>query len=90
MLDRTDKLRATLSDLEAQRRQLDSLDEPTRALLADVADEISAILRGSKRPADDSAAGNSLPDRLAEFEAAHPQFAGIITRLLDGLAQLGI
>ena len=28
--------------------------------------------------------------RLAEFEASYPQLAGILTRLIDGLGQLGI
>jgi len=37
------------------------------------------------RPAD-----ASLHDRLVDFEASHPQLAGILSRLMDGLAQLGI
>jgi hypothetical protein len=90
MPDRLEKLRATLSELEAELRELDSLDEPTRQLLADAADEISAILRKGQRSDTAENVETALRDRVVEFEASHPQLAGIVSRLLDGLGQLGI
>jgi hypothetical protein len=90
MPDRLDKLRATLSELEAELRSVDSLDDDTREELAAAAAEIAASLRRGKRSEQTQRAEDSLQGRLAEFEAAYPQLAGIVSRLLDGLAQLGI
>ena len=90
MPDRLDKLRATLSELEAELRSVESLDDATREQLAEAAAEIAASLRRGKRSEQTRQAEDSLQNRLVEFEAANPQLAGIVSRLLDGLAQLGI
>jgi predicted nucleic acid-binding Zn-ribbon protein len=90
MADRLDKLRATLSELDAELRSIDSLDDPTREELAEAAAEIAASLRRGKRSEKTQMAADSLQNRVVEFEAANPQLAGIVSRLLDGLAQLGI
>jgi hypothetical protein len=91
MSDRLEKLRATLRDLEAELQALGTLDDATREQLAVAAEEIAASLRrGKAKPTSFRQTDQSLQGRLADFEAAHPQFAGVVTRLLDGLAQLGI
>jgi hypothetical protein len=90
MAERLDKLRATLAELEAELRGLDSIDDATRDVLADAAAEIAATLRRGKRSPQTRQAESSLKDQLAGFEASHPQLAGILTRLIDGLGQLGI
>jgi len=90
MSDRLDKLRATLSELDAELRSIDSLDDKTREELAAAAAEIAASLRRGKRSDQTRQVEDSLQSRLADFEASYPQLAGIVTRLLDGLAQLGI
>jgi hypothetical protein len=90
MPDRLDKLRATLSELEAELRDVDSLDEASREALADAADKISSTLRRGQPTHETKLAENSLKDQLTGFEASHPQLAGIVTRLIDGLGQLGI
>jgi len=91
MSDRLEKLRATLRELEAELQSLGTLDDDTREQLAAAAEEIAVSLRRGKRtPAAARKSDESIPSRLAEFEAAHPQLAGVVTRLLDGLAQLGI
>jgi hypothetical protein len=90
MPDRLEKLRATLHELEAELREIDSLDEDTRKELAEAALEITrALARGERSEQTDEVAG-SLKDRLEEFEASHPQLALIVGRLIDGLGQLGI
>jgi len=90
MSDRLDKLRQTILQLEAELQSVDSLDDQTRAQLTEAAAEITAAInRGQGTEAMRRAEG-SLQDRLVDFEAAYPQLAGVITRLLDGLAQLGI
>jgi hypothetical protein len=91
MDDRLAKLRTTLTQLEAELAALGTLDDATREQLADAAEEIAASLRrGGKRTTKRAGEQESLQDRLVEFEASHPQLAGVVTRLLDGLAQLGI
>jgi len=90
MSDRLDKLRVTLSELDAELRSIDSLDDKTREELAAAAAEIAASLRRGKRSDQTRQVEDSLQSRLADFEASYPQLAGIVTRLLDGLAQLGI
>lgn len=90
MSEPTEKLRATLRELEAELAQLDALDEATRRELAAAAADISAALARGERPQDTERAQRWLRDRLIEFEASHPQLAAVISRLLDGLAQLGI
>jgi len=91
MSDRLEKLRATLRDLEAELQALGTLDDATREQLAAAAEEIATSLRrGKTKPTVGRQTDQSLQGRLADFEAAHPQLAGVVTRLLDGLAQLGI
>ncbi len=90
MADRLEKLRATLNELDMELRAVDSLDDATREELAQAAAEIAASLRRGKRSEQTQQAEDSLQNRLADFEASYPQLAGIVTRLLDGLAQLGI
>lgn len=90
MADRSEKLRSTLAELEAELQSLDSLDDQTREELAEAAAEIAATLRRGKRSEATSRVEDSLQGRLVEFEASHPQLAGIVTRLIDGLGQLGI
>jgi len=96
MDDRLAKLRATLNQLEAELSALGTLDDATREQLADAAEEIARSLRRGellkqpKRTTKRAGEQESLQDRLVDFEASHPQLAGVVTRLLDGLAQLGI
>jgi division protein CdvB (Snf7/Vps24/ESCRT-III family) len=90
MADASDKLRATLKELEVELGAIESLDDATREQLADAAAEIAASLRRGKRSDKSRRAEDSLQGRLDEFEASHPQLAIIVGRLLDGLAQLGI
>jgi len=90
MSDRLDKIRATLIELEAELRQLESMDDATRDALTSAAADIADTLQKGKRSPKTKLAESSLRDGLTGFEASHPQLAGILTRLLDGLAQLGI
>lgn len=90
MSDRHEKLRATLTELEAELRELDSLDDETRQLLAEAALEITTTLTKGEKSGETERVEGSLRERLEEFEASHPQLAMIVGRLIDGLGQLGI
>jgi hypothetical protein len=85
-----------LAELEAELAEMDSLDPDSRTRLQEVAGEISAVLERS----DPDLQGlqmeppHTIPERLSEnvesFRAQYPTLAGIVQRLIDGLAQLGI
>ena len=67
-----------------------TLDVTDREGCRKAAAEIATSLRRGKRSEQTRRAEDSLQNRLVEFEAANPQLAGIVSRLLEGLAQLGI
>jgi signal transduction histidine kinase len=91
MTEHYDKLKAAVADLEAELGAIDTLDDPTRAVLQEALADIQAVLE-TPRPA--SYESRSLSDRLQravhEFEGSHPTLTGILSRLIDGLAQMGI
>jgi hypothetical protein len=90
MSDRIEKIRATLHELETELRELDSIDDDTRKMLAEAALEIATVLTRGEKSDDTDRVEGSLRERLEEFEASHPQLALIVGRLIDGLGQLGI
>ena len=91
MSESVQKIKATIAELENELRSLPSVDRETREMLAQAVREIQTLLR----PDD---AGDiqrePLVDRLGsaaqQFETSHPTLTGIIGRLIDGLAQMGI
>jgi hypothetical protein len=96
MAQRIEKLRDTLAELEVELSEVDSLDEGSRQRLREVAEEIAEVLRRS-----DARSGNlevepphtvreQLLENVETFRVQHPTLAGILQRLVDGLAQLGI
>lgn len=87
-----EKLKATVAELEAELSQVDSLDDETRALLQSAADDISRALADKPDAAVAATATQESPllDAAASFEASHPNLAGIVRRLVDAMAQIGI
>jgi hypothetical protein len=81
-------LKSQLDQLRDELADANSLDDDTRALLVEVADEIDVIL--------DETDPNyrSLRERIdaatVRFEAEHPRFAGILSDITDTLAKLGL
>ncbi|MDA1054338.1 MAG: DUF4404 family protein [Planctomycetota bacterium] len=90
MPERIEKLRAMVTELEAELAALTELDDATRALLEETVSELQATL--SKQPAEIE--HQSLTERLTEsaeaFESSHPTLFGIVKRTIDALAQMGI
>lgn len=91
MSDRVQQLRAIIAELESETAALDSLDDEARAALTEAVDELRDTL---SRLSPDQAAPQSLVDRFRSseerFQASHPNLAGIVLRIIDGLGQLGI
>jgi chromosome segregation ATPase len=92
MPQRSDKLRVVLSELERELAATDEVDDDLRQRLEAVRGEITAALEAGESSAD--LEPHSFIERLTaaeqEFEGAHPTLAGVLRRLIDGLAQLGI
>jgi hypothetical protein len=89
MQGRLDQLRATLADLAAELRSIDTIDDATRHELETAALEIISLLHRSEN-LEPSASPETLKDRLLEFEASHPNLAAVVNRLIDMLGQMGI
>lgn len=91
MPERLDKLRAAVEDLERELHSLEEVDPETRRLLEEARAEIQTALAGEPPP---SIATGALSGRLESaarrFEATQPTLAGVLERLVNGLAQLGI
>jgi chromosome segregation ATPase len=92
MPDRLEKLRVVLAELERELASVEEVDEGLRARLESVRAEINDTFEAGTPP--EQIEPKSLIERLTaaeqEFEGAHPAIAGVVRRLIDGLAQLGI
>ncbi len=91
MSDPREKLRATVHDLEQELASTEPLDEDARQLLHQAAEDIRARLGRTELSGD---ASESLIDRVQSaarrIETTHPTLSGILERIAEGLAQLGI
>jgi hypothetical protein len=91
MSEELERLRATVRELEAELKSLHQVDPQTKSLLEEVRAEIEAKLHG---PAVGAPSRELLSSRLSEaaerMETTHPNLFGMVARLADALAQLGI
>ncbi len=91
MTEPIDKLRATVAELEHELQSVETLDAEARAALEQA---VADILVALGKAAPGQRAPQSLVDRLhaaaQEFEGSHPTVTGILSRLIDGLGQMGI
>ncbi len=91
MPERIAKLKATIAELEAELEALESVDQETRAVLEEALRDINAALR---KQAHDELGDHSLSGRLRHaaesLESSHPTLFGIVSRIIDGLGQMGI
>ena len=91
MTESLDKLKTTVAELEAELQAMEDLDDETRLVLEQAALEILAAVDRHEPGSD---APQTLMDRLRiatqQFEESHPTLTGILSRLIDGLGQMGI
>jgi chromosome segregation ATPase len=91
MSEQVDKLRATVLELEQELRTLQAVDDDTRQVLQQALREIRTVLHEEEQAAIQR---QSLRDQLESaahgFEGSHPTVTGILSRLIDGLGQMGI
>ena len=86
-----EELRNTLASLHETLNETSDVDDDTRELLASVTADIQRLLvdDGSAVEADDSLS-ERIADMSRDFDAHHPMIGGLLQRLSDGLANLGI
>lgn len=91
MSEHADKLRAMVAELEQELRTLAPVDDETRRLLQEAMQEIRTALHEEDQT---EFPPQTLLDRLQHaaqaFEGSHPTLTGILSRLIDGLGQMGI
>ena len=82
----------TLDQLHEELTDQPQVDPETMAHLRTVMSDIDRMLQSQEKVAEEEA--QSVTDRLQEllnrFEAEHPKLTGVIGRITDGLANLGI
>lgn len=89
----------TLQTLHSELAAVDNLDDQTRQQLQAVTDDIQRVLTGAEPAVGGQGDGGgegdqSLSQRLKElvidFEVRHPIIGGLLERVTDGLAGMGI
>lgn len=91
MTEHVEKLRATVAELERELRALPEVDAESRAVLQEAMREIRTALHEAE---PQTARPEGLISRLRaaaeEFEGSHPTLTAILSRIVDGLGQMGI
>ncbi len=91
MSDEIDKLRMALGELQQELETVETLDTETASALEQAIHEIHSALHP-----DEAASLQSdtliqrLQDATESFESSHPSLTSIVTRIVDGLGQMGI
>jgi hypothetical protein len=87
------RLQQLLKELHAELAEGGNVDPESTALLkqlaADIAGSSNAIDSDQGEP-QDSTIQERLEQASADFEADHPQVAGILGRIVDALGKIGI
>ena len=89
-----DELLSTLKTLHTQLSDAGEIDAETQKMLHTVTSDIQNVLDSRSGPDSNEEAEKSLVeslrDTLIEFEARHPHVGGLLQRITDGLASMGI
>jgi len=86
-----EKLRTTVSELEQVLRGTKNLDKESRQILEQAVQEIRAALQPETRSETDrQSLIEGLRESVERFESTHPSLTAVLSRLIDGLAQMGI
>ncbi len=89
MEEKIAQLRATLSELHEELKEIDQLDDQTREMLTNTANELDEVL-GEEASEQRQTLSQQLSDVAQEFEDSHPQLTRLLGSIVDALAQLGI
>ena len=91
MSEHVEKLRATVLELEQELRSLTTVDDEARQVLQNAMRQIRTALHEEEEAERQR---QTLRDQLQtaanDFEGSHPTLTGLLSRLVDGLGQMGI
>ncbi|HUS38862.1 MAG TPA: DUF4404 family protein [Pirellulales bacterium] len=91
MPERIEKLRTLLDELEQELHDVDSLDDESRTMLKDAAEEIQAALQEENAAnLEHQTISQKLGETVSEFESSHPTLHAVVGRIVDVLGQMGI
>lgn len=91
MPERLAKLREMLQELEEELQSPDPMDAETRQLLEEAVSEIQAVLQqNDPSQLEPHSLGERLRESIQDFEVSHPTIAGVVSRIVDVLGQMGI
>ncbi len=83
----------TLATLHTELAAAENLDEETRQMLKTLTGDIEKVLvslENSSGEEIDKSMTQQLRESVIEFEVRHPIIGGLLERLTDGLANMGI
>jgi uncharacterized protein involved in exopolysaccharide biosynthesis len=86
------ELRNTLAALHGELTDRAEVDDPTRALLKALTDDIRRLL-DSERPSStqqEEPLSAQVHDLMRKFEADHPELTAALNRIASALANMGI
>jgi hypothetical protein len=91
MPERIEKLRTLLDELEQELHSVESLDDESRSMLKETAEEIQGALREDDTTTlEPQTMSNKLGDAVTDFETSHPTLHAVVSRIVDVLGQMGI
>jgi hypothetical protein len=93
MADKTEKLKAALTDLHAELEGVETVDPELRTMLEGTMAEINRALESpaeEETPEQEESLSGRLTESVKDFEESHPNIAGILERMVDILSQMGI
>ena len=86
-----EELRNTLARLHETLNETSDVDDATRELLSSVTADIQRLLVDDESEVDpDNSLSERISDMIRDFDAHHPVIGGLLQRLSDGLANIGI
>ena len=91
MSEHVERLRATIRELEDELHEIGAVDPETRQLLEEALLYIDAKIQEPRPESlDDDLLSQRVSGAAERFETTHPTLFGVLTRLADGLADMGI
>ena len=86
------ELQHTLASLHEELKQADQVDDETRTMLTTLAQDIQRLAEQDDLPPSDAVEPLSarLQDMVLKFESDHPQLTGVLNRVSEALANMGI
>jgi hypothetical protein len=91
MPEKIQKLRILVDELEQELQGVESLDDESRSMLKEAADEIqTALQKEDVEGIEHQTMSARLNDVVAEFETSHPTLYAVVNRMVDVLGQMGI